>query len=173
MPNFSENKENINPGMEEKIREAFDLLKVSSFRELSRVYGEKDQELMKTRTWDDKSPELITNRVKNVLEQMNPAELSEEDRMWWHEIMWFWYHHAISYAIWKRKDKQLAQLYADKALELQMPDHPNKITKLLWFLVRDKLEEVKEWMKTEKFIDYEFETAQATLKEYENGEFFV
>lgn len=168
-----ENEENIKSGTEEKIREVFDLLKVSSFRELSRVYGEKDQELMKARTWNDKSSELITNQVKNILEQINPAELSEEDRIWWHEIMWFWYHHAISCAIWKIKDKQLAQFYADKALELQMSDHPNKITKLLWFLVHDKLAEAKEYIETEKFISYELETAKATLKEYENGEFFV
>lgn len=168
-----ENEENIRSGTEERIREVFDLLKVSSFRELSRVYGEKDQELMKTRTWNDKSPELITSQVKNILEQINPAGLSEEDRIWWYEIMWFWYHHAISCAIWKRKDKQLAQFYADKAIELQTPDHPNKITKLLWFLVHDKLTEAREYVATEKFLGPELETAKATLKEYENGEFFA
>ncbi len=153
------------------VRAAFALLGVNDFRSLSRAYGEEDQRLMKTKAWDDSEPSLITNRIKMLLEGINPSDLSESDKIWWHEILWFWYHHATSIAIWKRKDRKLAQLYAGKALELQMPDHPNKITRLLHFLVHEKLKEAELW--ADQITESpERETAAATLQEYKNGEFF-
>ena len=121
----------MNPETEAKVREAFDLLGVTNFLDLSNAYSREDQELMKARTWDDQNPDLITNRIKSILEQINPVQLSDYDRVWWREILWFWHHHAISFAVWGRKDKILAQAYAGKALDFQADDHPNRITMLL------------------------------------------
>jgi len=163
----------MNAITKEKISEVFCLAGVPDFKGLSRVYGEKDQELMRTFSWDDESSHLVTNQVKGILEEIDPAELNKNDRMLRRRILWFWYHHAISCAIWKRKDKPLAQFYATKALEFQPRSHPNKITQLLWFLVHDRLAEAKSWIEKEDFVRYQLVTARKLVKEYERGKLFV
>ena len=83
------------------------------FRNLSLAYTREDQKLMKSGEWDACNPVLITNRVKTLLEQIDQNYLSESDREWWSEILWFWYHHAVSYAIWRARDRALAQAYSE------------------------------------------------------------
>lgn len=124
------------------VNEAFSLLGVQNFYDLSRAYTREDQILMKSGDWDPNNPSLITNQTKVILEKIDPKELNESDRMWLNEILWFWYHHAISC----ERNRIQAQAYATKALELQTKNHPNRITKLLWFLVYDKVTEAKQWM---------------------------
>ena len=127
-------------------KEAYLLLSAHTPLELSNKYSEEDQKLMLSGSWDYNNPVLVVNRIKDILEGINPQELTEEEREWMQEILWFWYHHAISCAIWKYKDKEKAKVYARKALELQPENHPNKITKLLSLLLEDKLEEARKWV---------------------------
>lgn len=154
------------------VNEAFALFGVKTFFELARAYTAVDQIYMKGQRWDAFDPSLMTNKAKSVLEQIDPVDLEEHDREWHQEILWFWYHHAISYAIWKAKDRHLAQTYADSALKLH--SNTNRITKLLWFLVYDKVAEAREWMNTAPIDADEVEHANGLdlIIEYERGEFF-
>lgn len=153
------------------LQQAYEMLGVSSMRELSRAYTEEDQRLMKTNEWDYKNPELLTNKIKDLLEQVNESDLSEEEKEWRGEILWFWYHHAISCAVARYRDQKEAQEFALKALEYQSEDHPNQITKLLKHLVFGELE-LAEQLAEKIEIDYEKETAKELIEDYKEGKFF-
>ena len=82
-----------------------------------------------------------------------------------------WHHHAIGCALWQHGDKKAAIKYSKIALNLQSDNHPNKITQLLYFLVRDEIESAKKWA---KFITEEPDktTAQYNIELYKKGDFF-
>ncbi len=152
-------------------KEAYVLLGAKTPLELSNLYSVEDQKLMRSSSWDYADEESVVNKVKVILEAINPSALTVEEREWRQEILWFWYHHSISCAVWRHKDKTAAQIYAAKALEYQPADHPNKITQLLNFLVNDKLEDAEKWAGD---IDEEPEkdTAASLVQEYKEGKFF-
>lgn len=153
------------------LREAYLLLNARTPLELNNNYSTEDQKLMSARSWDYNNLELIVNKVKNILEAINPQQLTDEEREWVQEILWYWYHHAISCAIWRYRDREKAKIYALKALELQSEDHPNRITKLLSLLVDDKLEEAKEWTKNTT-EEPEKTTARELMEEWLNTSIF-
>ena len=130
------------------LQQAYSLAGVTSMKELSSAYDREDQNLYKAGEWDYDNPDLLTNKIKHILESINPNSLTPDEMHWQQEILWFWYHHAISVAIWKYKDKRAAQKYAAKALRDQPAGHPNQITKLLYLLVYDRQDEAKKWAKT-------------------------
>ena len=72
--------------------------------------------------------------MKDILESLDPVGLTTDEKEWRQEILWYWYHHAISCAIAGYQDKAAAQMYAAKALEFQSEGHPNQITRLLYSL---------------------------------------
>ncbi len=152
-----------------KIEEAFALFEVADFFSLARAYSNEDQRLMKSDAWNDGDPSLLTNRLKTMLEAIDPAELSAKDVMWHQEILWFWYHHAMSHANVRKGDIELAKAYAVKALELQGEDHPNKITRLYWFLLHQQLDEARVWALG---IDVDRDTAEWLIVDYEQNRFF-
>jgi hypothetical protein len=123
------------------IREAYILLGARSPLELSTLYDSADQELWKSDTWDCDNEILVVNQIRKIIESCDVLSLAEDEREWRNEILWFWYHHATSYAIWKLKDKKRAISFVSKALEYQSEDHPNKITRLLSLLLDGKIEE--------------------------------
>ncbi len=153
-----------------KFSAIYKLLNATTPLEMSNNYTEEDQKLMKSGEWDYDNPDLITNKVKVLLEEIDPSTLSEDEADWRNEVLWFWYHHAISCAVGKN-DQVAAQDYAQKALDIQHPDHPNKITRLLYLLVNDKLEEAEEWAKA---IDEEPEksTSRNLIDHYIKERFF-
>ncbi len=161
---------NFETHQKSQLAEVYRMLGASTPLEMSNLYTEEDQKLMKSGQWDYDNPELITNKIKVSLESIDKSSLNEEESDWRNEILWFWYHHAISCAI-EKNDKIAAQKYAEKALEIQSDDHPNKITKLLYLLVHDKLEEAEAWALN---IDEELEksTAQYQLEIYKNQGYF-
>lgn len=162
------------------MNEAFQLLGVTNFKDLSLAYTREDQKLMKSGEWDARNPTLVTNQVKTLLEQIDPNDLSMADKEWCSEILWFWYHHAVSHAIWKARDRTLAQDYANKAMALQAECQPpgsgqqNRLTKLLCLLVHDKVTEAKQWMvEMPAGADpIEHKNGLELIEEYERGEFF-
>ncbi len=156
------------------IKEAYVLLDAKTPLELSNRYSAEDQKLMQSGAWewDYENEELLINKVKNILESADVSQMTDEERDWRNEILWFWYHHAISCAIWRYQDKEAAKKYAAVALEYQGSNHPNKITRLLDLLTNDKLPEAEQW--AEGIEDgAEKETAQYLLKEYREGDFDV
>jgi len=153
------------------LREVYLLLGAATPLELSNLYTEEDQKLMKSGSWDYDNPGLITNKVKDLLETADTELLTEEEKEWRQEILWFWHHHAISCAVWRHQDKAKAQEYAVKALEYQPEDHPNKITRLLALLIESKVQEAEEWAAgiTE---EPEKSTAMELLEDYKEKPFF-
>mgnify|MGYP001612450306 CR=1 FL=1 len=149
--------------------EAYELMGVTTMYDLSRAYTKEDQKLMKEGTWDYKNPDLLTNKIKILLEKVDPTTLSEEEKEWRGEILWFWYHHAISCALWRYKDKERAQECAEKALGYQDEDHPNKITRLFYFLLHDDLKAAEDLAEG---IENDKETAQWLIDDYVTGKWF-
>ena len=147
------------------IKEAYVLLGATTPLELSRRYTEEEQVLFKNYTWDYDNPEQIQNRIKEILESVPEAELSPEEADWRNEILWFWYHHAISVSMWK-KDREKAKFFSEKALEYQ--DNGNILTKLLYLLCRDEVVEAEKWI-VENENDTDVETARELLEEYKQG----
>lgn len=155
--------------MKSPLKEAYELLNAKTPLELNGRYAEEDQKLFPA-LWDYENPGLITNKIKDIAESVDPNKLTEEEREWRQEILWFWYHHAISCALWRHKDKKTAETYAAKALSLQSEDHPNQITRLLYFLTRDELRDAEDWAARIEDTD-EKETALAVIDEYKQGLF--
>ncbi len=153
------------------IQKAYEIVGATNPAELSRLYTAEDQRLMKSSEWDYENPDLLTNKIKDILEPLDPRNLNDFENDIRGEILWFWYHHAISSAIWRQKDKEKAKEFAKKALEFQSEDHPNKITNLLYLLVHDQLAKAKDWAGA---ITKEPEktTSNELIEEYIKGEFF-
>lgn len=153
------------------LKEAYLMLGAKSPLELSNLYSEEDQKLMDTHAWDYDNPELITNKIKVLLEQADISALNEEEREWRNEILWFWYHHAISCAIWRYKDQKAAQEYSEHALEFQSTEHPNKITRLFYFLTHDQLDRAENWV-AGIHEEPEKSTAADVVGWYKKGKFY-
>lgn len=158
------------------IKEVYSLLKIDKNTDTSKdywyfsnPYAEEDQKLMKSGSWDYNNQDLVTNKVKNILEKVDESSLSEQERKNRDEILWFWYHHAISCAIYRYHDLEKARFYAEEALKYQSrsENHPNQITKLLDLLLHDKLEEAEQLAQN---VDPDEEDAAATqIRNYKNG----
>ena len=89
--------------------------------------------------------------------------------------MWFWYHHAVSCAIYKYQDKTAAKEYVEKASEHLLisqpdPEKRNQITNLFYLLLDDKYEEAREWAANIN-KDYEKKTAQGIIEEWPSLKF--
>lgn len=145
-------------------RVLFALTDAASFLGAHKRFMVDDQLLMKSGGWDYNNPKLLTNQIKFLLEKIDPAELSEEDTVWYFETLWMWYHHAVSCAI-RLRDLDAARQYATHALELQRDDHPNKITRLLWFLVHGQIDSAKAWAEAIK-DPVEHQSAKEYIEEY-------
>lgn len=148
------------------IKEAYNLLQAHSPLELSKKYTEEDQRLMKSKSWDYSNPDLLTNKVKEILEKVPAEYLSNEEKEWRNEILWFWYHHAISCALGRYHDLEKAKYFASEALCHQSEDHPNQITKLFDLLVNDKLQEAEEFSQN---IVNDKDTAEYLISAYKDN----
>ena len=152
------------------IKKIYALLKISNPNLLYEAYLNEDQKNITSKTIDYFDPKLIINKIKNILESIDPEKLSKQEKLERKLILWLWYHHAISYAIWGYKDKKMAMKYTSVALKYQPRNHPNKITRLLYLLVRDRLSEAKKW--TQTIGKEEKETAINLVNFYKEGGFF-
>ncbi|MEK7099428.1 MAG: hypothetical protein AAB916_02830 [Patescibacteria group bacterium] len=155
--------------MSQTAQEAFDLFGVNSFRALHDAYMQKDQDKFLFNTWCYDDPTDILVQTREALEAIDPGVLDEDDRMWWYEIIWFWYHHAISASI-RKLDKARARYFACMALAYQDPNHPNRITRLLWHLVYDRLAEARRFVYECQRLGPDHETEVELLEDYESGD---
>lgn len=153
------------------IKIAYKLFGVSEPLALHQAYCREDQRLFREKLWDYENSDLLINRTRRILEEIDPDTLTPDEEFWREEILWFWYHHAISCAIWKR-DRETACIYAEIALEYQTGCHPNKITRLLYFFVNDRIEEAIIWAKS-ILEEPEKSTAADLLEEYKQTKFFL
>jgi hypothetical protein len=139
-----------NDAAQKQLLYAYELLRVNSPGELVRNFIAEDQKLLLAGEWDYKNPDLKVNKIKELIESAikHGLNLGGEKQDDLRDILWFWYHHAIGNAIWGYKDKERAQEFSKKALEYQISDNPNKITRLLYLLVHDKAEEADTFLLT-------------------------
>lgn len=163
------------------MKEAYALLGARTPLELYHLYSEEDQKILREKGFlgfDYNDPDLITNKVKDILEVANPEELTADEQEWRKGTLWFWYHHAISAAI-TRGNKEKAQEFSEKALEFE--DRDNKITRLLYYLVHDRRKDAEEHVQMmAEENDSDAESAKELLEEFykqnpfkdEKGEFF-
>lgn len=160
--------------LHDSLKEAYALLEASSSSELARKFITEDQRLLKTQSWDYKNPELVLNKVKEIVDRaigngFAAGDKDSEDDL--KTILWFWYHHATGYAIWDYKEKEKALEFSAKALKYQTSDNPNQITRLLYLLIRDKEAEATSWLET--ISDEPDKTsAHGIMEEYRAGNFF-
>lgn len=154
------------------LKDVYEMFSCDDPGELLDLYESEDQKLMYADAWDYKNETLLTNRIKNAIEQAGYDAISDEkERHWISNILWLWYHHAISCALWQYADKDAALEFSARALAMQSEDHPNKITRLLYLLIRDRLEEAEAWLMTIT-TEPEKSTAQYSVDLYRNGDFF-
>ena len=113
--------------------------------EFHHKYVALDQKLMKNNRWDYTDQSLVVNQIKVRLEQLPDLILNDEEKAWRCEILWFWYHHAIGCAIWKKRDLRQARIFVQRALFYQGDKHPNQITKLFDLLLNDRFDKAKAW----------------------------
>ena len=153
------------------LEDVYALVGVQDIKALNNAYVREDQRLFKSGEWDYDNPELLTNRIKKALEEVDPRPLPLYERSWRREILWFWYHHAISCAIWRYKDREMAKVYAAEAIVCQGRNHPNQITRLLFLLVNDRVEEARAWA-AQIGDSVEQKTADELFLDYVSGRFF-
>lgn len=130
------------------LKKAYLLLNAKNPEDLMEKYADEDQKYMYAKEWDYNNKTQVMHKIKDILERIDRRKLSKDEKYWTANILWFWYHHAITCAIWRYKDKKNALKYSRRALLVQPRNHPNKITKLFYLLIRDKLVEAKKWQKT-------------------------
>lgn len=141
--------------------------------ELQTVFSHEDQKLMTANAWDYKNDSLITNEIRKDIESIGLEKISDiKEKKWIQNILWMWYHHAISCALWRYGDKATAQTYAKKAIELQPEDGINKITRLLYLLAHDMIDEARIWAATIT-AEPEKSTAEWDIRLYDEGRFFT
>ena len=150
--------------------DAYRVAGVEDIRAFFDTYMEEDQRLMHSHQWDYENPLLLTNQVKEILSKIDLDTLNEEEHWRCNEILYWWHHHAISSAIWRQKSRADAIFHTNEALRYRGEEHPNKITRLFYFLIHDKLEEAEAWAK--QVHKDEREAAEWMLQEYKAGRFF-
>lgn len=97
-------------------------------------------------TWDYEDSSQFTNKVKDAILEADMAQLAQNEVNDCRYVLWLWYHHAITCALWKRHDKQKARLFSERAMMYMSDDNPNRITKLLYLLTHDRLDEAQQWI---------------------------
>ncbi len=140
--------------------------------ELDELNLAEDQRLMYADAWDYKNETLLPNKIKSAIERVGVETIPDPKEKWSiQNILWLWYHHAISCALWHYADKDAALEFSARALALQSKNNLNKITQLLYLLIRDKLEEAEAWAMT-IITEPEQSTALYDMKLYKKGDFF-
>ncbi len=143
---------------------------VKDMYELDRSNLEYDQKVIKENLFDENDPDLLNNRIKDRLLDIDLNELEKYERQIIQGILWLWYHHATTVAIWRDKDLSKARSLCKKAIDNLYPEHPNKITPMIHLLLHGKIEEARRW-KEEEVEEVEKEYALYLLEEYEKGTF--
>lgn len=131
-------------------KEVYRLLGVQygNSEEALRVYFYLDQRLTRGGSpwsgWNYDDPTFIFRRVVEAIEEVDEGSLSSDEQRHFNEIRWFYYHHAVSRAL-QLRDRESALRFSRAALACQGPNHPNRITRLLYLLVRNRVDEAREW----------------------------
>ncbi len=155
------------------LRDIYHTFLVKDPGELESLYMRHDQKLMQEGMWDYKNKDLLPNKIKEGIESVSlPTLLDSKEKLWLSRILWLWYHHAISCALWKYGDTGMARFFAKKALFLQEDNHPNRVTYLLYLLTRGEYDLAEYYAIYANISKIEIPTIQQILNKYREGSFF-
>lgn len=138
---------------------------VQTVAELAQLADDDDQRLMRSLEWDYEVDALHT-QIVNDLKRVPRKELVGDEKWQVEQVIWFWYHHATSCAIYRHNNRKKALNFVQKALQYQtrIPDHENKVTLLLHLLLKGKLSEAKALVPT--MHKDEIETGRELVEEW-------
>lgn len=145
--------------------EAYRLLGAVEPQELHKKYCEVEQVAFKDGTWDYDNPDQIQNKAKEIIENADTSVMDEYELERRKRILWFWYHHAISVAGWK-KDKEKMKFFSEKAMEYE--DESNVLTRTMYLLVHDRIDEAEEWIKSSSVDPVSLEDIETCKEMIEN-----
>ena len=141
--------------MKNTIRNILKEFNVRDVYDLSELHLAIDQQQIKTDTFKLHSKKNINNRIKNALETLDIRKIKNSDEQEVvKDILWLWYHHACTIAIWKKGDIKAGKRYCKKALSYLYEGHPNKMTWLIMLLLEGKIDEAKKWV-SDEVTEYE------------------
>lgn len=147
------------------MREAYELLGARTPKELYLRYCAAEQVLFSSRAWNYDDPDQLIQKVKRIVAQADERSMTPDEVDWSRSLLWFWYHHAISCAAWRR-DVVQARAFAAMALSPKYERDANNITRLWALLLDDRLEEAEAFVLT---IDEDRQSAEETLEDYRQG----
>lgn len=126
-----------------RLQEVYALLGgIVSPSEMYKKFLALDQELFTSGGLDSGDENLLLNKIKNILENISPLVLSDEElesRNW---CLWLWYHHAAGLAAQKGETEN-AKAFILKALEYKPKSNHNQITMLLYLLLNGYIDKAK------------------------------
>lgn len=143
---------------------------VQDVYELSHIFLEYDQQAIKNETFNGYDSSTTLNKIKNCLLLLDLEAMDSEERKTVQNMLWLWFHHATTVAIWKEKNIPRARELCQIALQYLFPEHPNKITPMIWMLLSKDIEGAKKWNETE-VGPHEKKYAEHLLDEYKKGVF--
>ncbi|MFW0870844.1 MAG: hypothetical protein ACKKL4_00045 [Patescibacteria group bacterium] len=150
--------------------EILDTFKVNDFDALNALFMQHDQVDIKNHTYDMDNPHAITNQIKEALLKLDLNSLEKEDKDTAYHILWLWHHHACTAAMWQIGDFARAKGLCATALSYIHEENPNKMTKLIWYLLHHKIQEARAWYKHEVSKE-ENEYAQMLFDAYDADAF--
>lgn len=124
--------------------------------------------------WNYEDASLKTNIIRQIIEQADPATLSDAERESRNDILASWYNSSLFCAIHDKKDKRVALTFASKALEYahqSYPEEPDVILEVLVLLVADKFEEAEKYAAAISDAEKK-EDAIEWIKDFRAGKFF-
>ena len=143
---------------------------VSDVYELAQLHLKHDQESVQQEVYDLEDLSFTQNKIKEALLKIDIAMLETREQRVVKSILWLWYHHATTIAVWQKNDIQLAIHYCDLALSYLYPEHPNKITPMLYMLLHNRLRHAQRWAE-DQVGDNERAYAEHLIAEYKKGTF--
>ena len=143
---------------------------VEDVYELSKLNLKHDQKAIKEANFDESDPHLLNNKIKEKLQKVNLNILDKHERKVVQNILWLWYHHATTVAIWGKNNLPRARELCRTALKYQYATHPNKITPMIYMLLDGKIDDARKWNEAE-VKEVEKEYALHLLDEYKKGIF--
>lgn len=161
------------------IAEAYRLLDATDPQDLHEKYVALEQIAFKSPDrmvlWDYDNPDLVQNKVKEILENADTSSMDEYELERRKRILWFWYHHAISAASW-HQDKEKMKFFSEKAMEYE--DESNILTRTMFFLLNDRIQDAEDWVNNPSVdsdidISGDIETCKEMIENYKKtGLFF-
>jgi hypothetical protein len=142
----------------------------SDVYELNALNLSYDQELVRRNAFSLIDKTFTNNQIKEDLLGVDVSYLPEFERRVVQNMLWLWFQHATTVAIWKESNLDLARELCARAVSYLYPTHPNKITYMIDMLLRHDVEGAKKWLGSE-VSEVEREYGEYLLKEYEKGVF--